>query len=231
MTPYLVGDMRSRHRLLIAVGLVALSGVVSVVTASELPAEMAIHWNTVGQPDGAMSKPAALALVPTLSTVLLLVFTIIPRIDPLRENIASFRPMYDWFIVVFTLFLTVLHSGIIAFNLGYEFDFIRLVLAAVAGLFYYTGVLLTHAERNWFVGIRTPWTLSNDEVWERTHQLGGRLFKLTALFSIAGLFFGDYAVYFLIVPALLTAGITISYSYYLYQQLEHGLEQDPPDSS
>ena len=212
--------MDSRRRFLIAAVVVIISGVLSVLAAPELPARMATHWNAAGQPDGTMSKPAALALFPAMSAILLVIFAVIPRIDPLRENIASFRPVYDWFVVVFVVFMTVIHGGVIAFNLGYEFDFTLLVLAAVAGLFYYVGVLLTHAERNWFVGIRTPWTLSSDEVWERTHRLGGRLFKLTAIIALVGLLFGDYAVYFLIVPALLTAGITIVYSYYLYEQIE-----------
>lgn len=218
--------MNSRHRFLVAAAFVVVSTVTSVLTAPELPARLATHWNAAGQPDGTMSKPAALALLPALTGGLLVVFALVPRIDPLRENIASFRPVYDWFVVVFSAFMTVIHGGVIAFNLGYEFDFTLLVLAAVAGLFYYVGVLLTHAERNWFVGIRTPWTLSSDDVWARTHRLGGRLFKLTALVALVGLFFGDDAIYFLVVPALLTAGITIAYSYYLYEQLERDAEAD-----
>jgi len=114
--------------------------------------------------------------------------------------------------------------GILAFNLGYEFDFTLLILGSVAVLFYGVGALLTRAEPNWFVGIRTPWTLSSEAVWERTHELGGRLFKLTAVISLIGLFFGEYAVYFLVVPALLTAAITTAYSYYLYERLERDTE-------
>ncbi|MFB6172482.1 MAG: SdpI family protein [Haloarculaceae archaeon] len=222
--------MNSRGRFLVAAVVVAVAGVTSVLAAPELPARMATHWNAAGQPDGTMAKPVALALLPVTSAVLLVVFAAIPRIDPRRENIASFRPLYDWFVVVFVVFMTVVHGGIIAFNLGYEFDFTLLVLVAVAGLFYYVGVLLTHAERNWFVGIRTPWTLSNEEVWKRTHRLGGRLFKLTALVSLVGIFFGDYAVYFLVVPALSTAGITAIYSYYLYEQIERDADRDAPES-
>jgi len=216
--------MNSRHRFLIATAFVVISGVMSVLTAPALPARMAIHWNAAGQPDGTMPKVTALALLPAMTAVLLVVFALVPRIDPLRENIASFRPVYDWFVVVFTAFITVIHVGVVVFNLGYEFDFTLLILAAVAGLFYYVGVLLEHAERNWFVGIRTPWTLSSDVVWNRTHRLGGRLFKLTALVALVGLFFGEYAIYFLVVPALLTAGITIVYSYYRYEQLEDDSE-------
>jgi uncharacterized membrane protein len=187
---------------------------------------MATHWNAAGQPDGTMPKAAALTFLPAMTVVLLVVFALVPRIDPLRENIAAFRPVYDWFVVVFTAFMAVIHGGVIASNLGYEFDFTLLVLAAVAGLFYYVGMLLEHAERNWFVGIRTPWTVSSADVWDRTHRLGSRLFKLTALVSLVGLFFGEYAIYFLVVPALLTAGITVVYSYYLYEQPERDSEPD-----
>lgn len=166
--------MNSRHRFLIVAGVVVLAGVVSDLAAPDLPARLAMHWDAAGQPDGTMSKPVALALVPTLTVVFLVGFAIIPRIGPLKENIASFRPVYDWFVVVFTVYMTVIHGGIIVFNLGYEFDFTHLILAAVAGLIYLVDIVLTYAERNWFVGIRTPWTLSSDEVWERTNQFGGR---------------------------------------------------------
>jgi uncharacterized membrane protein len=218
--------MNSRHRFLIATVFVVISGAVSVLAAPELPTRMATHWNAAGQPDGTMPKAAALAFLPAMTAVLLVVFALVPRIDPLRENIAAFRPVYDWFVVVFTAFMAVIHGGVIAFNLGYEFDFTLLILTTVAGLFYYVGVLLEHAERNWFVGIRTPWTLSSADVWDRTHRLGSRLFKLTALVALIGLFFGEYAIYFLVVPALLTAGITVVYSYYLYEQLERDSEPD-----
>lgn len=217
--------MNSRHRFLIATVFVVISGAVSVLTAPELPTRMATHWNAAGQPDGTMPKAAALAFLPAMTAVLLVVFALVPRIDPLRENIAAFRPVYDWFVVVFTAFMAVIHGGVIAFNLGYEFDFTLLILTTVAGLFYYVGVLLEHAERNWFVGIRTPWTLSSADVWDRTHRLGSHLFKLTALVALIGLFFGEYAIYFLVVPALLTAGITVVYSYYLYEQLERDSDQ------
>ena len=218
--------MNSRRRFLIAAVFVVISGVMSVLAAPELPARMATHWNAAGQSDGTIPKPVALALLPVLTALLLVMFALAPCIDPLRENIASFRSVYDWFVVVFTTFMTVIHGGVIVFNLGYEFDFTLLVLAAVAGLFYYAGVLLEHAERNWFVGIRTPWTLSSEDVWDRTHRLGSRLFQLTALVALVGLFLGEYAIYFFVVPALLAAGITVVYSYYLYEQLERGSEPD-----
>jgi uncharacterized membrane protein len=212
--------MNTLHRFALAAGFVALSAVVSLLAAPELPGRLVTNWNAAGDPNGTMSKALALWLFPALTAVLLGLFAVLPRIDPLRENVAAFRPYYDWFVVVFAGYMFVLHAGIVAFNLGYEFDFTLLVVGAVAVLLYYVGVLLGHAERNWFVGIRTPWTLSSDEVWDRTHALGGRLFKLTALVSLVGLLFGEYAVYFVVLSALLTAAVTVAYSYYLYERIE-----------
>ncbi|PGF15322.1 hypothetical protein CP556_03710 [Natrinema sp. CBA1119] len=216
--------MKTTHRLTLAGAFVVLAGVASLLAAPELSDPLVTRWNAAGEPDGTMSKTLGLAFVPVLSAALVALLAAVPRIDPLGENVDAFRAAYDWFVVAFAGFMFVLHAGILAFNLGYEFDFTLLVLGSVAVLFYGVGALLTRAEPNWFVGIRTPWTLSSEAVWERTHELGGRLFKLTAVVSLIGLFFGEYAVYFLVVPALLTAAITTAYSYYLYERLERDTE-------
>ena len=216
----LVCRMRSTHRFLLAGTFVAGATAAGVLAAPSLPDQMVVHWNAAGEPDGTLSKPVALALVPALAAGLLGLFAGLPHVDPRAENVAAFRPSYDWFVVAFTAFLAAVHGGIVAYNLGYAFDFVALLLVALAGLSYAVGVVLAHAERNWFVGIRTPWTLESEAVWRRTHRLGGRLFKLTAVLSLAGLAFGEYAVYFLLVPTLLTAATTVVYSYVLYERLE-----------
>lgn len=216
--------MNATHRFALAAGFVLGAGVLGALSGPSLPDQLVTHWDASGEPGGTMPKTQALLLLPALMAGLLAVFAVIPRVDPLGENITAFRPYYDWFVVVFTAYLSLVHVGIIAFNLGYEFDFVLLVLVGTAFLLYYAGVLLSVARPNWFVGIRTPWTLSNDEVWDRTHDLGATLFKLAAAVSLVGVFFGEYAVFFLLVPVLLSAAITVAYSYYLYERLEGDAE-------
>jgi len=138
--------MKTIHRFGLAGGFVVFSGVVSLLAAPSLPAELVTHWNAAGEPDGTMSKQVALWLFPVLTAGLLAMFAAIPQIDPLRENIAEFRAYYDWFVVVFMGYMFLVHVGIITFNLGYEFDFTALILFGAAGLFYYAGVFLPHAE-------------------------------------------------------------------------------------
>lgn len=210
----------SRHWFGLAFVLVLASVGLSVLAAPDLPDELVTHWNAAGEPDGRMGKTAGLFLIPVLTAGLLVLFAAIPWIDPLRENIVSFRGVYDQFVVVLTLFMAGVHASIIAFNLGYRFDFTLLVVAGVSGLYYCVGVLLDAAERNWFVGIRTPWTLSSETVWERTHEVGARLFKVAAVVGLLGLLAGPSAVYIVIVAPLLITVLTVAYSYRLYQRLE-----------
>ncbi|MCD6528067.1 SdpI family protein [bacterium] len=102
---------------------------------------------------------------------------IIPKIDPLKKNLEKFRNYFERFFILLFLFLFYLYLLTIFWNLGLRFYIGQAMIPALAILFYYCGVLLEKAKRNWFIGIRTPWTLSSDEVWDKTHQLGGRLFN------------------------------------------------------
>lgn len=85
-------------------------------------------------------------------------------------------------------------------------------------LFFYCGILIKKAKRNWFVGIRTPWTLSNEKVWDRTHQIGGKLFKITGIIAILGMFFPRFSFYFVLIPVILVAIYTVIYSYFEYRE-------------
>ncbi|ELZ44263.1 hypothetical protein C464_15560 [Halorubrum coriense DSM 10284] len=208
--------LSTRLRFGVAALLVAAAGAASLAVAPDLPEQMVTRWNAAGEPTGTLSRTAGMWLVPGLAAGLVGLFALLPRIDPLGENIAGFRVHYDRFVVVVTAFLAALHLAVLAVNLGYAVDVTTVAVAGAAALFYYLGTLLPHVEPNWFVGIRTPWTLSDDAVWDRTHALGGRLFKLSAALAVVGLFAGEYAIYFLVGPAVATAAITAGYSYVLY---------------
>ena len=80
-------------------------------------------------------------------------------------------------------------------------------------LFFYIGVLCENSKRNWFVGIRTPWTLSSDKVWDKTHKLGGKLFKIAGIIALIGIFFQNYVVYFILIPTFSVSIYLIVYSY------------------
>ena len=207
-----------RKTTLAVAGLVLLSFILSIYFYPQVPEQMAIHWNSQGEVNGYMSKFWGLFFTPVVITGIATLFLVIPRIDPKKENIEKFRKYYDGFVILFLLFMVAVHLQILLWNVGIQIS-PNIVLPAGTGLlFYYIGILIENADRNWFVGVRTPWTLSSDRVWKKTNQLGGKLFKLAGIIAIFGTFFSKLAVFFIVVPALLVAGFTVVYSYYEYQK-------------
>ena len=198
--------------------IILLSFAVGVYFYPQMPDRMVSHWNAMGEADGHMSKFWGLFLMPIISMAMALLFLAIPKIDPLKENVKKFRKYFDAFIILILLFLFYLYLLTILWNRGARFNFIFALVPSFTVLFYYLGVLTEHAEKNWFIGIRTPWTMSSETVWEKTHKLGGRLFKLSALIALAGMFFEGYAIYFVSIPVILTALYTTCYSYFEYRK-------------
>ncbi|WP_269848953.1 SdpI family protein [Methanosarcina horonobensis] len=170
-------------------GLVLLSFLLSIYFYPQVPEQMATHWNSQGEVDGYMSKFWGLFFMPLVITSLAVMFLIIPRIDPKKENIEKFRKYYDGFIVILILFMIAVHLQILLWNAGVQISPNAILPVGIGLLFYYIGILTENAERNWFIGIRTPWTLSSDRVWKRTNRLGGKLFKIAGIVAVFGAFF------------------------------------------
>ena len=91
-------------------------------------------------------------------------------------------------------------------------------MPALGLMFYFIGIVMENSKQNWFIGIKTPWTLSNEKVWNKTHKLGGKLFKITALLAIVGMFFGELGIWLFIIPVLVLSFYLIAYSYFEYQK-------------
>jgi len=156
--------------------------------------------------------------MPIMAAALFLLFLVLPQIDPLKENIAAFRDTFNMFIVFLVAFLVYLYFLTLAYNLGYTFNISTAMLPALGAFFFYAGVLIGRAKRNWFIGIRTPWTLSNDKVWDETHRLGAKLFKLSGLLTVIGTFFGNYSFWFVMIPLLGSTLFLTVYSYLLFRR-------------
>ncbi|MEK7519812.1 MAG: SdpI family protein [Patescibacteria group bacterium] len=214
--------MTTKITTIILCGLTALVFAVSVAVYAYLPETVASHWNAAGEADGFMPKFWGVFLFPLLMAGLFVLYYIIPVIDPLKTNIESFRKYYNAFWILLFIFFAYLFALSMFWNFQYRFNFTVAMIPAVALLLYALGVILEHAKRNWFVGIRTPWTLSDDGVWEKTHRLGARLFKIAALIALLGIFFRDsvFVVMFLAVPAGVIALVTVVYSYVVYRKVK-----------
>lgn len=199
---------------------VLLSFAIAALLYPQMPARMASHWNARGEVDGYMPKFWGLLMEPLILAGLALVFFAIPRIDPLKTNIERFRNYYDGFIVLFFLFMLATYAQTILWNRGIEISPNVFFPIGFGLLLFYLGFLVEKAKRNFFIGIRTPWTLSSDSVWEKTHRIGGTLFKAAGLISLFGALVPKYSIFFVLGPVLMVAAYTTVYSYFAYQKEE-----------
>ena len=204
-------------RLAIISGL-CITFAITIAVYPAAPDRIVSHWNAAGEADGSMSKFWGLFLIPFIMTGFVALLAVLPRIDPHKKNYEKFRNYYDGFILLFVLFMLAVQVQIILWSIGYKISPNLTFPILIGMLFIYIGFLLDHAEQNWFVGIRTPWTMSSKTVWKKTHELGATLFKITGVISCSGIFAGVYALWFVLVPALAVAVITVVYSYYEYQK-------------
>jgi uncharacterized membrane protein len=192
---------------------IILTVLMTLVVYPVMPDRVASHWNAAGDLDGTMPKLWGLALLPLLMCGFCALFIVIPRIDPLRYNYPKFQDYYDGFILVFAAFFFLIQLQIILWGLGIFISPNLTMPVMIGSLFIYIGFLLERAEPNWFVGIRTPWTLSSDSVWKKTHQMGAKLFKLAGIVSMIGILAGIYAYLFILIPVISVALYTVAYSY------------------
>lgn len=211
--------MSTKLTTILVLILIAGAVIAGVLFWDQLPEQMASHWNENDEVDGYMSKFWGVWMMPLITLGMFALFLVIPNIDPLKANIAQFRGVFNLFILLMTAFMLYVHGLTLAWSLGYQFRMSAAMLPFMGILFIFVGYMLRQAKRNWFIGIRTPWTLSSDTVWDKTHQLGSWLFIASGVFAFLGAFFGGtIAMYLTLIPTLGSALFVVVYSFVLYQR-------------
>lgn len=185
-----------------------------------LPDKIATHWGINGNVNGYMNKFWGLFLVPMISVILFLFFILIPKIDPLKNNIKEFQKQFDKFILIIFLFLFYIHGLTILWNFGQHFNMGQAIAPGIGILFIYSGILMENVKRNYFIGIRTPWTLASENVWNKTHKLGGKLFKISGIIAVFGFIMPGFAIYLVIIPVIFSAIYSFYYSYIEFKKEE-----------
>jgi len=212
--------MTTRLTTIIVLVLIIGATIAGVLLWNQLPDQMASHWDVNDQVNGYMSKFWGVYMMPLITIVLFLLFLLIPNIDPLKANIAEFRGTFNLFIAFIIGFMVYIHALTLRWNLGYtNLGIGKAMLPAMGILFFIIGSMLRKAKRNWFIGIRTPWTLSSDNVWDKTHQLGATLFMISGAIAVVGGFFGGVVAFWsIMIPVMGTTIFLVVYSYVLYQR-------------
>jgi len=198
--------------------IILFSFVLAIYFYPHAPLIMVTHWGLYGDANGYSSRFFALFFMPILSVFLYIIFRLLPLTDPYHSHFKEFEKYFDTFINILFVFLFYSYFLTLIWNLVSIFNLIQFLSPGFALLFYYAGVLCSVAKRNWFVGIRTPWTLSSDDVWQKTHQLGATLFKLIALLSLSGIIWPKLAFFFILIPIISVSLFLFFYSFYLFKK-------------
>ncbi len=203
--------------LTILASTVFLSIMIGVAIYPALPNHIASHWNALGEAQRFMPKFFGIFLIPAILMVLMGLYILIPKIDPLQKNIHAFRKHYDYFWITTFIFAFYLFILMLAWNLHIPFEFTRMLIPALSVLFFIVGLLMPHMKQNWFIGIRTPWTLHDREIWNETHRLSGTLFKLAAVFPLINFFTTQvHLITTVVIPVVIASLFPALYSYFLF---------------
>ena len=204
----------------ILISLIFLMFLASIALYPNMPEKIPMHWNAKGNIDDYSGRGFGLFFMPLFLAIIYLFFLIIPKIEVFKKNINEFNNKYFFgFKLIFVLFFLVIYLAIILSAKGYSFNIKIVILPALAVMFFYIGYMLKYVKRNFFIGIRTPWTLSSDKVWKKTHELGSRVFYAIAILTLISLF--TEKGFFIFIIGLLVAVIYLFlYSYLEFKKLK-----------
>ena len=206
-----------RKLQLLAIALVALSFITAYLAHPLMPQRVASHWNFEGNVDGYMPRDMGVYFVPLLGAALLALMCVLPSIDPKKENYRLFQKEYDEMAAIIIAFLYYVYLLTIAYNMGYSFNLVQFLAPGFGALFLYVGTVIGKARQNWFVGIRTPWTMSSERVWNKTHALGSKLFMAAGAVALLGAAVPQMFVAAIAV-VIAAAVATFAYSYVEYRK-------------
>jgi uncharacterized membrane protein len=168
-----------------AAGLVIMVAL-SVWAYAELPERVPIHWNVAGDADRLGSRIEAVVVLPLVALGSSALLAVVPLLDPRRANLERSAKAYQAVWIGVMVLVTVMHGAVLASAVadGIEVSVPRIALVLTGGLLMVVGNYLGKIRSNWFAGVRTPWTLSSERSWAKTHRLGGRLLTLVGAATV-----------------------------------------------
>ncbi len=200
-------------------GITLLTLVAWLIALPHLPATMPIHWGANGEADGFATKINAMILTVGIMVLIYFIIAFVPRIDPRKENYKYFSKTYNIVLNAVLLLFFFVNMSTILQGLGYNVP-MSYIAPIMAGLvFIIIGNYLQRVRSNYFMGIRTPWTLSNETVWKKTHRLSGKLFFIGGLLILISAFLPNgYKSFIMWGSIVLCVAVPYLYSYLAYKK-------------
>lgn len=197
--------------------LILLYGIVAFILYPHMPETIATHWNFNGVADSFSPKLWGVLIMPIFFVSIFITYALFYRSDFFKNK--DLKKQLDLTIVLAMLFLFYVSILSLVYNTGVHFNFSYFIIPATSVLFIVLGVIsMKIKKRNLFFGIRTPWTLTDDEVWIKTHKLGGKLFIIMGVVTLIALFYLKYFTIIFFAEIIGIILIIFIYSYVLYKK-------------
>ncbi|HCI70317.1 MAG TPA: hypothetical protein DF712_05650 [Balneola sp.] len=199
--------------------------IASFILWEKMPDIVPIHFNAAGEADDFGPKWINAFLLPGIALVTYLFLLVIPAIDPKKRIENTQKPIAAIRIVI-SLFLIGVYALVMMKSFDLEADVGQFVLASVGILIAITGNYMNSIKPNYFIGIRTPWTLEDSEVWKKTHRFASKLWIVGGVLMTVSAFipFLKGSPFFILGAVLILAGIPFIYSYQLFNKLKNSNE-------
>lgn len=212
--------MTRNRALLVGLVLLLVAAGLSAWAYPSLPERVPTHWDMAGHANGYSSRLFAVSLGPAIIAFTGLLMLVLPAISPQGFRLEeSAEPFYLSVLAIMGVLL-VLHCMTIRAELTESSPSAVLIFASIGVLLAVMGNLMRRLKKNFWIGVRTPWTLASDEVWTRTNRLGGLLLEVGGVAVVAASFFNKAAIATLIAVIVIIAVVPIAYSYVIYRQIE-----------
>ncbi len=201
--------------------IVVIMSLVWVYFFNLLPDTVPIHWDFEGKPDRMWSKLMHLLMFPVISLWLVLLFAFLPKLDPKKENYDKFWTAWEIFQFSILGFFFYIYLVSIFIILNPEYNISTFMMAWVWVLFIVLWNYMWKIRQNYFVGIKLPWTLANEEVWNKTHRFGGKMFMLAWFMFIVNAYFLRQVVGVFVVAISLAVIAPIVYAYLVFKKIKN----------
>jgi uncharacterized membrane protein len=187
-----------------------------------LPEQIPAHWNVVGEADRWMAKEdvfGVFLLVPLIMVGLIIATLVLPWLSPKPFEVDPFRSTYAYIMALVVALLGFIHMTILWASLQPGLPLVRILIAGIFLFLALMGNVLGRVRRNFWIGVRTPWTLASEKVWIRTHRVTAWLFVAMGLFGFVAIAAGA-PVAWCFMGVMVVALISVVYSLVLYKVLE-----------
>jgi uncharacterized membrane protein len=200
--------------------LVLASIAAAIFSYPYLPENVPMHWNIEGQVDNFEPKERAVWFMPVMVTVMWLLFMILPKIDPKREKYKLFLPEWEVVQIALLSFFVYLQMLTIYVSINPSFDFVSSMFVGMGTMFFALGNFMPKIKQNYFLGIKLPWTLADENNWNKTHRFGGWCFVIAGLFLIVQGIFKIFLPVWVFGVIMAMTFLPIVYSYWISRTAE-----------